>query len=187
MDISEDIAVMLAGSGAVMTSTLFMFQYEKWSAFYIDLEKCCQFGNRAGLERLKKKLNFYSNLYSLYVTVGLPVYAIVTALEASYCYKLNEEKGLDEICGTFIPLKLPFEVNSALARAVIFFLQFVLAFFSVPSGALICFMTYEVTEVVISYIQHLKALFVQVFDVTDEEERRQRLRFCIYYHGHMLR
>ncbi|XP_018578982.1 uncharacterized protein LOC108917040 [Anoplophora glabripennis] len=186
-DISEDISMILGGVGTVVTNTLLAFKYDLWSTFFMDLENCGHlFGEPSTLKKRKKELNIYSLTYTIYTYFGQFVYGLEAALKWSDCKKLNEEKGLKEICGAFFPLKLPLDVTSPLGSAAIFALQFSFTIFSIPSGGVICFMVLEVTEVVICYYKELKSNFERVFDVPDEEKRKERLRFCIRYHKHML-
>nr|QUP79572.1 odorant receptor 12 [Monochamus saltuarius] len=187
VDISEDISMILGGMGTVATNTFMAFRYKWWSKFFTDLEKCNKlFGKPSTMEKQVKALNSYSLAYIIYTYMGQITYGVVAASKWSDCKKLNEEKGMHEICGAFLPLKLPFIVETPLATAAIFAAQFFSTIFSIPTGGVICFMVLEVTEVVICYYKQLCIHLEEVFDVPDEEERRERLGFCIRYHNHML-
>nr|QUP79573.1 odorant receptor 13 [Monochamus saltuarius] len=186
VDVSEDLSTMVGTFGANVISISFLILYDKWSQFFIDVENCSRFGIPKDVKDLRKTLNLYSVLYALYTVVGVGIYGVIASAETSHCKKFNEEHGLNEICGTFTPVVLPFDGNSTLIRSVVFGVQVFLAMPTLASPAVVCFLLYEGVETLISHITLLKQNFIGVFETTSNAERKNRLRLCVYFHDNIL-
>nr|AUF73030.1 odorant receptor [Anoplophora chinensis] len=186
VDVSEDFSTMFGTFGCNVVTISFLLLYDKWSQFFIDLENCNRFGIPADIGALRKKLNLYSVLYALYTVFGVVTYGMIATADTSHCKKFNEEHGLNEICGTFTPLVLPFDGNPIFVRSLIFAIQVFLAMTTLSAPAVVCFMLYEGVETLIAYITLLKKNFINVFETSSEAERKDKLRFCVYFHDNML-
>nr|UTN00906.1 odorant receptor [Semanotus bifasciatus] len=186
VDISEDISVFLGCTGALATSYLFVAQLENWIKFIADITSFDSYDKPSSFETVKKRTNLFSLVYSFYLILATLIYGTISYISTGDCIGLNEKKGLHELCGSFVPIKPPFNASSLMIRELIFLTQMVLFFFSLMPGAMICFMTYESTEMVLTHVQHLKQYFTNVFNTSGREERSKRVRLCVNYHNHIL-
>ncbi|VEN35341.1 unnamed protein product, partial [Callosobruchus maculatus] len=90
------------------------------------------------------------------------------------------------ICDTFVPIWLPFDVPNKRHRQVIFVLQFLLINTAVSSAAIVCFLTWECTEILAVHMHHLVDHFRKVIVKKDVRTRPDGFGFCIRYHNHIL-
>ncbi|KAJ8961291.1 hypothetical protein NQ318_008976 [Aromia moschata] len=97
------------------------------------------------------------------------------------------EKRLREICGLIMPIRLPFDGNVPYIQLTIFLLQVIFITVTLLPAAILFFIVYESTEILVTHIYHLKKLFREVFDTSDRKEASDRLKFCIRYHIHILK
>ncbi|KAG5890283.1 hypothetical protein JTB14_031881 [Gonioctena quinquepunctata] len=185
-DISEDLSISLGGLGMIVNSGLFKYHQKKWSNFFEDVTNFDVFGKPTEFDRVKDRGNLFSTLYMIYCTVGTIIYSCVGVVESS-CDDLSEETRHKSICGTLAPIWLPFEDVSLTTRNMILLGQYVLANYIITPSAVICFLPFETTELLICHIRYLKDKLLLVFESEDVEVMTNRLRFCVEYHKHILR
>ncbi|KAJ8961297.1 hypothetical protein NQ318_008983, partial [Aromia moschata] len=159
---------------------------DNWMHFFSDVT-CFSFGNPPTFERVMKRMNLLSNAFFWYIVPGVITIAIVNYTATDDCRKINQEEGLHELCGSFLPIRLPFDANPLVIRVTIFLVQMVVFFFTVVPGGLICYISYESTEILLTHNSLLKVLLVEAFETQNVEESSERLRFCIIYHNHIIR
>ncbi|KAJ8917495.1 hypothetical protein NQ315_005544 [Exocentrus adspersus] len=188
VDLSEDLSTMIGGTGCILITMALIISYEEWIRFLIDLEDCKKYATPKDFDKTRIKLNLYSTLYGLYPLLGCLIYAIISIMGTSRCKKFNEENNLNETCGSFTVLVLPFDFNNAslVIRAVIFFVHMVLALLTLVPAGVVIFVSYESAAILSCHIGELKKYLQQVLQTESKEEQRERLRFCIRYHKNIL-
>ncbi|KAJ8964180.1 hypothetical protein NQ314_005076, partial [Rhamnusium bicolor] len=80
-----------------------------WSNFLNEVTDTSKFGKPADFDAVTKRGNLFSTMNFWYANIGIIVYGVTTLAEASYCKRINEDKGLHEVCGSIAPMWLPFE------------------------------------------------------------------------------
>ncbi|VEN63785.1 unnamed protein product, partial [Callosobruchus maculatus] len=163
-----------------MTNVLFGTKTRNWSKFFFRISDFRRFGIPATYKDTIKMLNFYSTGYFWYCTIGMGVYATVAVYESKECRAINEKYDLHDICWSVIPTWLPFEHVPEYLKVVFFTLQSLGCFHIVASAALICFLTWEATEVLLTHVSHLKQHLLHVFD--DVDHATERLGILVKYH-----
>ena len=66
-------------------------------------------------------------------------------------------------------------------------IQCLAAIFYTTPGAVLCYMVWEVSDIIVLKIKYLKELFKDAFAMKDKEERATKFRKCVYFHQHILR
>nr|CAI5861273.1 unnamed protein product [Callosobruchus analis] len=64
-------------------------------------------------------------------------------------------------------------------------MQSIACFHIVAAAALICFLTWEATEVLLTHVRHLRQHLLYVFD--DVDHATDRLRILVRYHNFIFR
>nr|CAH7749011.1 unnamed protein product [Callosobruchus chinensis] len=181
VEISEDAVVISGGIGTVLVMIFFSLKWRGWTRFLFQLMDFTEFGRPAEIEDCIKYLRFFR-------TVG---YAVSSWMEAPNCNRINEEHDYHLICDTFVPIWLPFDVPNKRHRQVIFVLQFLLINTAVSSAAIVCFLTWECTEILAVHIHHLVDHFRKVIVKKDVRTRPDGMASTIQHlekscTGHLL-
>nr|ALR72551.1 odorant receptor OR6 [Colaphellus bowringi] len=184
-DISEDLSVSIGGLAMMVNVAMFKYHQDKWSNFFKDVTNFEKFGKPTDFDATKDRANLLSTLYMIYCITGTIVYSCVGVIESS-CDELSEETKQKVICGTLAPIWLPFEDVSLTVRNTILLVQYVLANYIITPSAVICFLPFETTELLICHINFLKDKLLKVFGNEDGMIRNDKLRFCVAYHTHIL-
>ncbi|XP_074026907.1 uncharacterized protein [Leptinotarsa decemlineata] len=185
-DISEDLSFIVGGLGMMITNILFKFHRKKWSRLFEDVTNIDTFGKPANFDKVKSQCIFLSKLYTIYCIIGTIVYTCISVLESS-CEDPNEGIERKSICGTISPIWLPVENVSTATRNLILLIQYILGNYMVIPPAIITFLVFETTELLICHIGFLKENILESLQCEKEELESNRLRFCITYHNHILR
>ncbi|XP_023017287.2 odorant receptor 4-like [Leptinotarsa decemlineata] len=170
----------------MITNILFKFHRKKWSRLFEDVTNIDTFGKPANFDKVKSQCIFLSKLYTIYCIIGTIVYTCISVLESS-CEDPNEGIERKSICGTISPIWLPVENVSTATRNLILLIQYILGNYMVIPPAIITFLVFETTELLICHIGFLKENILESLQCEKEELESNRLRFCITYHNHILR
>ncbi|XP_018578651.1 uncharacterized protein LOC108916830, partial [Anoplophora glabripennis] len=185
-DISEATSIALGGTAAFLVNVLFTLKYKQWSDFFKDLEDLKKFGKPASYQKTVNFLNRFG-----YISIfGSFMVIIIYGLTAWYNTKLIKEinEDFDQISPVLVPIWLPFGANNLTAGTIIFTMQIIFTGLLTGQPLLIqSFIIYESTEILICYINHLNDNFKKTFEASSRVEMRNRLRFCIGYHVHLLK
>ncbi|KAJ8964181.1 hypothetical protein NQ314_005077 [Rhamnusium bicolor] len=187
LDISEDLNAFFTCMSCLLACSFFTYRHRKWSTFFNDVTNTSKFGKPADFDAVTKRGNRVSAINYWFGNICLIGYGVAALAEASHCRQLNEEKGLHEVCGTFVSVWLPIEGDKLWIQIVIFSCQMVTGYFIFPSVSVMIYLPWEASEVLISHINHFKSHFLRTFDEPTIQGRSNRLRFCIQYHIHILR
>nr|QUP79574.1 odorant receptor 14 [Monochamus saltuarius] len=185
-DITEAISITLGGSGGGIACLLFTIRYKEWYKLFKDLADVTKFGKPATYQQTIDSLNLFANI----CVFGSSLVTIGYGLESWYSTKGCKDTvaDFDQICPKFAPIWLPFGTNSTTAGSIIFILQFfVVGIFTSSPFLIQCFIMYESTEILICHISHLNYCFKETFEASSMQEIRNKLRFCINYHVHILK
>ncbi|KAF7267412.1 hypothetical protein GWI33_019361 [Rhynchophorus ferrugineus] len=186
-DLTEDIVGITGLTNSMILCVKFQVYAKEWSQLFKDLADTSKFGEPKELRKISIKMNLYSFLYSAYCVVGVSIYALVKMLEKGNCEKLNKEKNIQNICGIVAPFWWPHNNINTLFKSLIIFYQVYSIGVYVPPSATICFLPWECAKILSVKIDHLKTLFLHVFDCEDLAQKKKRLQFCILYHNEILR
>ncbi|KAJ8917513.1 hypothetical protein NQ315_005562 [Exocentrus adspersus] len=171
VEISEDLSILFGCTVATLIGVLFVYRYKEWSLFFIDLTKLERFGQPPDLNSVIQRLHLLSILYSSYCVCGSAAYGVVAKYEVKqFCVERNLQKGLHEICGTYVPIWLPVDEIGVVTENVIFLLQW---------------MFFESTDILSTHIREVNRCFEAAFD--NKEGITKNLYYCINYHNHILK
>nr|UTN00951.1 odorant receptor [Semanotus bifasciatus] len=185
VDISENISIAFSATGALLSCTLLSINYRKWLEFFADITNHKTFGKPSDYEDLVKRLNRLSAIYVWYCALSVPIYGATAHFDTIECDSAALKKGF--FCRSFTPIWLPIDASDMKLRVIIFAIQMVIGGIIVCTSAVVTFLTWESTEMLISHINHLKTNFGRISGDLSESERCDLLEFCIQYHNHILR
>lgn len=172
---------------ALSVAVLFSINARKWSEFFIKANDFSVFGKPKSFESTVKQMNMLSKLYFLCTSVGFGVYTCASLREAWGCKKPNKTNTMREICGTFVPISFPvdIEIGSVLKWSIFVYQCSVLLLITTPA-AHVCYLSVEATEILITHLNHLKEkLNNTVQDNT--KSSLTKIRHCVRYHVYIIR
>nr|QXE93261.1 odorant receptor 35 [Eucryptorrhynchus brandti] len=188
VDLSEDIVGMTGLAYIMFFCILYEVNVKKWSKLYSDVSNTSKFGCPPNIPDVVRSCKNLLIFIYVYCFIGMAAYVLASVfLDSVNCRKVNEEKGLHEICGTATPLWWPYNEMDPRVKFFIIVYQFCSIAMYFPSGATMLFMAWECALIIALKIDHLKGLFRNMFDVEDATVQRRRLKFCIQYHQEIIR
>ncbi|XP_044271235.1 odorant receptor 85b-like [Tribolium madens] len=187
VDLSANIAVLSAVAGLTYMLIVFVWSHDKLVHLLAKLGTHEIFGAPDNFKKRSGRLNLYSRLYLYYADGGLLVYALWQIVEMPECRKLNQEKGLSEICGLIVPFWAPFNIEWFPLKHIIWINQLFGLYIIITGGAAVSMTTFEVAQYICLKIKHLNRLLREAYDDPREEVIENKLLHCIRYQQHIIR
>ncbi|KAJ8950579.1 hypothetical protein NQ314_007843 [Rhamnusium bicolor] len=159
----------------------------KWSTCLNKIADTRRFGKPADFDAVTKRGNLFALINYWYVNCGVITCGISHILTAGECKQRNEDEGLHEVCGTVTAIWLPFEGDKLMIQIIITTLEILVELCIMSPAGVLCILSWETVEVLISHINHFKSNFLKIFEESTVEGRSKQLKFCIQYHNHILR
>ncbi|CAH2000983.1 unnamed protein product [Acanthoscelides obtectus] len=182
INIAEDITVTVSGTSVITTFRRSMMSYSLLHRVLHNMADCKRFGKPPKMDSTIKHCNMLSVMYILYVFTGAIMYAVLTQIDAKQCREISANVEINLFCGTYLPVWLPFDINTKL----IFWGQLcAIAWLLLPSS-LYCYIYYEFVEMLMTRIGHLSLYLEDAFVESDVDTRRQKLKICVDYHAYIL-
>nr|ALR72567.1 odorant receptor OR22 [Colaphellus bowringi] len=184
-DLSEDVSMIMAGTGMLATNLLFAYKVKKWNSLMGKVADSPEMRNIQNFEAIKKRCNRLARLFTMYCVIGAGIYLLSGYYESLVCIRKNEENGSNEICRTLMPVWLPFRLSSA-AELTLFALQaFAGINLSLP-GANMPFLVWEITEMISLRISHLKKISESIVVEKNIKSRQERLKHWVMSHQQII-
>ncbi|EFA10704.1 hypothetical protein TcasGA2_TC011882 [Tribolium castaneum] len=187
VELSANIAVLSAVTGLTYMLIVFVWSQDKVVHLLAKLGTHEIFGTPDNFKKRSRRLDFYAKLYSYYCYFGIVIYSLLQIIEMPECRKINEEKGLSEICGMIVPFWAPFDIDWFPLKQIFWFDQLLGIYIIIKGGAAVSITTFEVAQYICLKIKHLNSLLRQAFDDPHEEVIEKRLLHCIRYQQHIIR
>ncbi|EFA10703.1 odorant receptor 85c [Tribolium castaneum] len=187
VDLSANIAVLSAVTGLTYMLIVFVWSQDKLVHLLAKLDTHEIFGTPDNLTKRSRRLNFYAKLYSYYCYFGIVIYSLVQIIEMPQCRKMNEEKGLSEICGMIVPFWAPFDIDWFPLKQIFWLNQLLGIYIIIKGGAAVSITTFEVAQYICLKIKHLNRLLREAFDDPCDVVVEQKLLHCIRYQQHIIR
>ncbi|CAG9855415.1 unnamed protein product [Phyllotreta striolata] len=185
VNFSEELAMCCSYGGMYLTIIIFQVKHKDWLRFIDKVVDHSEFGIPPTFDEAQRNSNIVTAMMFLYAAIGVTFYALVPLFGIEECRRMNQEKHLKESCSG-LPVWLPFETTNNKQL-------FILTFYELASSMSICvpassvaFMAYNSSKILISKIDQFKALLLEALKEKDGRVLRDKLRYCVKYHNHIL-
>lgn len=181
MDISEDLALIGAWFGLVLSILLYVSQQKNIAGLIVDISDSKKFGPPPYFIEMNDKLNSYSKAVFFYTTIGTLCYNLVKIYQMGQC---RREKYDLELCGVIIPISVPFPVHGNSTLFIVGFIVLVVILFIDKTTML---MSLQVLELIINIRLKINHLNLMIKDCFRSEYIEEKLKNCILYHQTIIR
>ncbi|XP_023027103.2 odorant receptor 30a-like isoform X2 [Leptinotarsa decemlineata] len=185
IDISQDITLVTAEFGLIVIGAKFVLRSNYWTLLMQKIIGLSKYGITMDLKQTIRRCNKISKFCTAYGVAAYFIYVLMAFYGIFDCLRINDEKGIHEICRVVLPTWLPFELTPR-GEMVLFALQ-AISSFSIPvSAVVIPFLNWEAAQLLCERIRHLKELSQLILEEKQVDERRQKMKSWIGYHQEIL-
>ncbi|CAG9862687.1 unnamed protein product [Phyllotreta striolata] len=182
VEMSEDLAVTVGGMAFLLCALFFKLNWRNWAKFFHSITDFKTYGKPEDFDAVTIRCNFLSMMYSIYISGGMCVYAVISIFETK-CVRDEQ----NNFCGTLTQIRLPIEGEiSTLAINIIFLCQLSLCIWACVETGNVFFLSHESSEFIICHITALKKHIIGIFNYEDEMSKREQLLHCIRYHKQII-
>lgn len=176
IDISEDLSMIGAFFGLILSMMVYINQQTKIAQLIKDMSYLGKFGKPQFSDDLRKNMNLTSKIFFNYATYGTVAFNGLKILEIANCKKHKEDI---EICGVVIPVYLP--VTNFAEKIIFGVLILYLTIIVDRTASQMSAQILELTFTLRLKIRHLTFLIQNCFE-GDEDNIGEKLGKCVAYH-----
>lgn len=152
-----------------------------------DINTFGEFGKPSNFDETNAKMNRFILISYLYAFGAVMLYVIFSFLDFQKCEARNVKYDINRLCGFITSFWVPFSMDPVITKVLFYIIQVTSSVVVSSAGTTIMGWIWAIVEMFLTKVANLKAMLLQINDLTGNGKKRAHMNKCIRYHIEIIK